>query len=499
MEGAVQTLAQWREVWRQLALQRTLSEKEAVVLGVNQRMLLPSELEELEKLLHRFDSQRFAWATNFWATVSKLRKRVHALALAGHAGGAATSVSGADTVRLVQDLSRTFQVQVKQHQQLYDSLRSEEETLMSELQADEQRFEAWCAVDSFSCSRAPTRKPTSSPGHRRAQSGGGRSCNRRSGCDPNAKSPALMSPEAVKAEIQAISAEIDKQGGPSGKWSSEDHSLFLELVHKSNCKNGNDLLGPLAARLPLKQHQEIVSHIDWHFKCKGLVQRRKELLCQWRASRSDELRQLASQEAKQEEEQWDELLRREEKSQQQEEAKRARQKEELLQWRDQRTAQRQVEAQSEKERSVREMKQRFHRLQKERAEKQQQIAEFKKRKELEASLDQVTTRAATTASRPSREDEERMAARTAQLLARKREQKQLVQAQRRCSFDPPARSSAYEHVRSRLSESTNATVLRWRDLTELERQERRDGGGTEPGNWAHQGLIRTMRKSASWL
>ncbi|CAE8679082.1 unnamed protein product, partial [Polarella glacialis] len=142
-----------------------------------------------------------------------------------------------------------------------------------------------------------------------------------------------------------------------------------------------------------------------------------------------------------------------------------------------------------------------------RRQSQQQALEAFRTQQREEE-EQLAARMATAKAeqRLSEEDKTRIAERNEamvrqkELQRRRREEQQQRSTQ---SFQPPTRAgpSAYAHVHSKLQGHTEAYVDRARDFLDSEEQQRAGAAskyGVVPGNFAHQGIVRTLRASPSW-
>merc|ERR1712217_115049 len=104
--------------------------------------------------------------------------------------------------------------------------------------------------------------------------------------------------------------------------------------------------------------------------------------------------------------------------------------------------------------------------------------------------------AESTQRKPTSDVRQRIAHRSAELLQRRSSQVQAKQAERNGScFEPPERTTTkYSNVESRLEVHTEAYVEKHR---EVRVDAVRAGLDTKasPGNFAHQGVVRTLRSS----
>ena len=141
----------------------------------------------------------------------------------------------------------------------FDQLRSEEMKILHSLadgKALEEKFDSWLVNTPMS----------STPGSRSSQT-------------PTATigndNPAVS---AVREALTALELEIERDGGATGGWDTEEHSVFLRGLSKSKEE--------LQALLPQLAPEEIEKHKEWYVS-KHLPRQalKKRLLADWRAER----------------------------------------------------------------------------------------------------------------------------------------------------------------------------------------------------------------------
>jgi len=500
---AARTVNAWREQWKQLGLQAWSAESDGRRETQNPRSLSTEQLEELRSTLRSGETDFGVWEKELWAGLTKVRKRVHVLArnmhFAPHHG---------DVRRMVQCAEHDLRIFAEQTRQEEDELAALECSLEDTLESSLARFEGWCSQDS-SLRRPPENmsKPSRPPSCSRlpqTSKGGG-------------PSKATQELDSMHEELDKLTAEITADGGSTGGWSSDDHDTFLRVFHKFKRKTGVEFIAEVQQLLPEKQHEDLVEHVRWLLLYEDRQLQKRQFVEKWRCMRAAASAKEASAAAKQE--QLTAAAARDEKRQRASSRERvqkdlSQRKQQVAEWRN---------ARSDEHRIQREVQQRHSEEAKERESQQRQQQQEQRRKAIAASKEQRAAEEAimgrptpsgrghrnsaspaSAVSRPvAAEDKKRIAERNAALLQRRAS---LVQAKRDDEerFEPPPRASsvsaALRNVESRLEEHTKAYIDRSREISEEQSTVGFNASkyGVVPGNFAHQGLVRTMRAPASW-
>lgn len=481
------TVNAWREQWRQLGLQAWSAESDGRRETQNPRALSQDLLEELKLASRQSDSDLCSWEQELWGSLAKVRKRVQVLARNMHFAS-----NHGDIRRMVQCAEHDLRVFAEQARQEEDELAALECSLQDTLESCLTRFDAWCSQES-SLKRTPEKvsKPRRPP-----------SCSRLTEASTASQNGRQM--QSMHAELDKLTADVVCDGGLTGGWTIDDHDAFMRLFQKHRRKTGPEFIGEVQQILPAKRHEELIAHVRWLLIFEERQTQKKQLVEKWRHIKAAASAQVVASEAKQE---LTAAAAREEKRQRA--SSRERQHKELnerrqlvSEWRAARDRE-QLQNQEEQKRRAKEAEERE-------ASKRNRMAE-QRREALAAMKEQRAAEEAMMGShsatvRPlSAESRRRIAERKASLM-----QKCAMQGQARRSeveetwFDPPPRSlstgAAYRNVESRLDEHTQAYVERSRELSEelLISSQTPSKYGVVPGNFAHQGLIRTVRKPAAW-
>jgi len=293
-------------------------------------------------------------------------------------------------------------------------------------------------------------------------------------------------------------------GGQHGGWASEDHEAFMKLLSRFKRRASPEFLEEAERLLPHCSHEALVAHAKWfHDREKHQAERRK-LLEEWRNLKALSV-QTASQapachaenpsssveEAREERRQRSEMRRQE----LQEQASRRRQVEA---WRRQKEQDQRAADQS-RQRALREMQeQEAMTRQRLKQAKEQELEAFRRRREEEEARELAAK--APAPRRLTQEEQRRISERNSALLRQRELHRQKVEERRSSTFEPPQRAGAFSHVQSRLQSHTEAYVDRAREIQEVEEAEKSavdSKYGVVPGNFAHQGVIRTTRSSPS--
>lgn len=495
-DGA-RTVNAWCEQWRQLGLQAWSVESDSRRETQNPRSLSQEQLEDLRSTFQKNEIDFRTWERELWSGMAKVRKRVHVLARNLH-----FAPQQGDIRRMVQGAEHDLRLFAEQTQQEEDSLAAIECSLQDTLESSLARFEGWCAQETS------VRRPFESP----SKSARPPSCSRMRRTTAGTGKEAKI--DTMHEELERLDADIAKDGGSTGNWSYEDHDTFLKVFRKFKKKTGVEFIQEVQQLLPHKCHEHLVGHIKFMLLYEDRQIQRKQLVEKWRCMKALAVAKVSSTDPKQE---LNAMAAREEKRQRassqertQKEASERRQS--VKEWRSARNEEQRAQRE-EQQRRVEDAKQSEIRERRRLCEKKhKELESMKSLKEIEAHVGKSNAHtsgcAPNAVPRPaSSDDKKRIAERNAAML-----QRRVAQVQARRSeeidiprFEPAPRASsvgskAYKYVESRIEESIRHHVDRSREMREDQMTTGQTASkyGAVPGNFAHQGVVRTLRSAPSW-
>lgn len=490
----------WREQWRQLGLQAWSAESDSRRETQNPRSLSQEHLEELRAELLKGDTNLRGWETELWGGMAKVRKRIKVLARSVH-----FAPHQGDIRRMVQAAEHDLRIFAEQTRHEEDELAALECSLQDTLESSLVRFEGWCAQESA------LRKPPESV----SKSSRPPSCSRVRQADASSKKEAKQL-DSMHEQLDKLAADMVADGGDTGGWSSDDHDTFLRVFRKYKRKTGVEFIAEAQQLLSHKEHEDLVGHISWMLVHEDRQLQKRQLVEKWRCMRAATATKEAPADAKQA---LTAAAAREEKRQRACSRERvtkelSEKKKQVEEWRTARSEEQRTQ-QAEQARRTEEAKQREVQERQRQAETRRQAMEgLRERRAADDALlgkggRNATPTAGAMGQPMSIEDKRRIAERNAALLQKRAAQVQAKRLEPEASvysqcFEPPRRASsagALRHVESRYEESSRLHVDRSRDLREDESttcQSASSKYGVVPGNFAHQGVVRTMRASASW-
>lgn len=499
-DGA-RTVNAWREQWRQLGLQAWAADSDSRRETQNPRSLSQEHLEELRSTLQKGADNYRVWERELWGGITKVRKRIQVLARNIH-----FAPQEGDIRRMVQAAEHDLHMFGEQTRQEENELAALECSLQDTLESSLVRFEGWCSQES--ALRKPLdftpQKPSRPP-----------SCSRlRQGNQGSSREAKQL--ESMHEQLDKLEADIANNGGSTGGWSYEDNDTFHKVFLKFKRKTGVEFIAEAQQLLSHKRHEDLVSHISWMLLYDDRQIQKKQLVEKWRCMRAVAASKDTTPESKKE---LTAAAAREEKrqracSRERVQKKLVERRQLVVEWRSARNEE-QLSQQEEKQKRLAEAHQRDAAERRRQAEHKRKAIETGR--EQRAADEMLLGKSRNTASAPIGktcqmlpEDRKRIAERNTALLQKRAA---LLQAKRpesseAHSFEPPLRASslgaqlqaAYKHVESRLEESTQLYVDRSRDMRDDQSMTCQDGSkyGAVAGNFAHQGMVRTMRASASW-
>eukprot|EP00440_Ansanella_granifera_P048778 gb/GFBE01052849.1/.p1 GENE.gb/GFBE01052849.1/~~gb/GFBE01052849.1/.p1 ORF type:complete len:536 (+),score=127.11 gb/GFBE01052849.1/:1-1608(+) len=513
------SVAAWRETWRQLALQAWSAESDARrdLQTQGQRSLSQEHAAELRACWESCEQERQVWEQDVWSGLGQLRKRVAVL------GANLRFAPSADDLRsMVGAVEHKLQLYNEQARQQFDELAAQECSLVESLEASLTRFEGWCSQESALKATSCTRATSSTALRRKSEVPTSASCSRLGSAGARSRPSSASGSRVVgssgdaepglaeiRERLDVLASKLDS-GGATGGWPSDDHEAFMRLLNgKFKRRATPEFLLEAERSLPHLSHEALVAHAKWLADHEKYQAERRQLLEQWRglkeasrprtASEAPAGQRSSAQEAQDErrkraEVKKQELLQLEERRRAVEDWKKQKEEQKELEERQQRA---QREAQAQEARSKQAL------LEK----KKQELEAFRRQRQEDEAREREAAQAAKAAGRRlSVQDRERIAERNEALL-RHREQHRRQLEERRSSasqaFEPTARatSAAYGHVQSKLHGHTDSYVERARELQEAEEAQKAAAVSKYsivPGNFAHQGIMRTVRSSPSW-
>jgi len=493
----VRTVKAWREQWRQLGLQAWSAESDGRRETQNPRSLSHEYLEELRAMTRKTEEEFRTWDKDLWGGLAKVRKRIQVLARNIHFSPQEDAMR-----RVVQAAEHDLRIFAEQMRQEEEEFAALECSLQDALESSLVRFEGWCSNESalhkpFETPQKPSRPP---------------SCSRLRHADTHSNTGIEAKQlESMHEQLDCLESSIAMDGGSTGGWSHDDHETFLRVFRKLRRKTGVEFIADAQQSLPHKRHEDLVAHISWLLLYEDRQLQKRQLVEKWRCMRAaatkeslmepeHDLTAAAVQEEKHKRSHSHERLQKELKDRRQC----------VAEWRNKR---------NEELRARREEQQR-----RAKEKKEQEACECRRRKEqrhqiLEAMrMERAGSEGllGSTLRNPmsnigvnpiSQEDKKRVAERNAAHLQRRAGQLENKRAESDVQhFGPPQRSlsvgatAAYRHVESRIEESIKFHVERSRIIREEASLVEQHASKYKniPGNFAHQGVVRTMRKAVSW-
>lgn len=492
---AGQSVPAWQEQWRQLKVQAWSALTDCQRELQNPRAFAATEIEELQSLALRLECERNCKDKELWGGLLKIRKRLTALGRLAH-GPLNSTLKGCE---------HELALYAEQSKQQYEELAAEESALESELTNTAARFEGW-----FSQAPTPLRSRQVAASTRSTSVGSTARLQRSRSGDlfkQKAQPPGGGLAE-VRQRLQEIAAEIEASGGQTGGWSRDDHETFTRLFALHRCKVSPDFIAEAELLMPHIGHEKLIAQVAWQGAHKRRLAERRQLLERWKALRSASQVRCSSEVpgSRRECEDAEEEKRSRQQAREQEQREKEARRREVEEWRQARAQQ--LKAQEESHRNL---------LAESRAREEQ--LRLQRRQEIRGSVEafrqqKAVAREQEKAAVPSTptltaEERKRLAMRNRALLERQHalvKERELRREAATWRFEPPARGGAadiYAHVGSRLHSTTESFVEKARDTLEEEQAGKAAGFagskyGVVPGNFAHQGLIRTTRTCPSW-
>jgi len=482
----------WRETRRQLALQAWAAESDARRELQSQRCLSQDQLAELRSYMQQSEDERQVWEQDLWSGMSKMRKRVAALG-----ANMRFAPSREDVRSMVSSADHEFQMYSEKARQQFDELTAAECGLEESLQVSLARFEGWCSQESA------LRQPSSSTPLRRRASTPSVGSSQKAAKPRGHRTSTPSAEMEIRSKLEELTVELDA-GGPTGGWASEDHEAFMKLLRRFKRRATAEFLVEAERLLPHRSHEALVAHAKWFNDREKHQAQRRDLLDEWRSLKVAEKMRTASEvPARRAEEQScveeaREERRRRSEMRQQELQEQAARRREVEAWRKQKEEEQKAAEQSRHREEQQVQEQEALARQRLKEAKQQELEAFRRQREDE---EQARELAAQTPARRLTQEEQRRIAERNSALVRQRELKrrQMEEKRKPATFEPAPR--AFGHVQSRLQSHTEAYVDRAREIQEAEEADKSSAAskyGVIPGNFAHQGVIRTTRSSPSW-
>lgn len=450
----------WQQARKQLVLQASSLQSDVKRELCGSRQELAVELRNFAK---KEEEDRQSWEQDLWSDLGKLRKQLSVL-------GSNVRIAGPEELRkMVGAVEHKLKVYSEQRRLELQDLCAEECRLEESLQASVARFDAWEANGSAASVRAH-RRPSSAPQRRLKTKG------------------TMARSQELRGRVEEISQQLatPRDGG----WRQADHEAFLRLLlGRFRGRPSGGFLAEAQELLPHLAHEQLVEHSKWLLEQDALQAERQSLLQQWRTEKSSkgpESATLASEVAKESAQKREAEMKKRHSI--------AEKKKQVEAWQKERAEAARAEQEKQRE-AEEEEKRKAKRRQEALQAKKEEMECWRKQKEMprknEASAAQVTA-APLTAQQILR-----LRARSEQLLRNRERQRAEKLVNTTCERDEFVRSEAYSHIPGRLNSSTQQYILRARQCRD-EDSEVWSCRGVVPGNFAHQGLLRTMRAAPAW-
>lgn len=461
-EGKVDAYHAWQQSRKQLALQAWSLESD---LKREMTDRSRQETNEFRSFAKKEVDSRKAWEEELWSDLRKLRKQLATL------GNNVMTASAEDLRKMVSNMEHKLKVQSEQSRLEFEELCAEENHLEEALEASIARFEAW--EDAPAACRS---RPSSAPVQRKRE--------RREGKGRNPPRTA----EALRGRVEEITqhlANTPRYGG----WRPADHDAFLRLLlGRFRGRPTGEFLTEAQQLLPHLAHEQLVEHSKRLLEQDALQAERQSLLQQWRQEqqRPAKPQSLVVEAAKESAQKREADMKKRQSL--------AEKKKQVEAWQKERAEA--ARAEQERLREVEEEERRkAQRKQEALQAKKEEMERWRQEKELLRKTEASAAQANATATL-SGEQLLRLRARSEQLL-RTRERQRAEKLAKTCQRqDLKHASEAYSHVPGRLESSTQQYVLRQRSRPCDE--EAWSCRGVMPGNFAHQGLVRTLRTAPAW-
>eukprot|EP00927_Polykrikos_kofoidii_P055135 TRINITY_DN49435_c0_g1_i1.p1 TRINITY_DN49435_c0_g1~~TRINITY_DN49435_c0_g1_i1.p1 ORF type:complete len:509 (+),score=82.56 TRINITY_DN49435_c0_g1_i1:53-1579(+) len=477
------TVSAWRDHWRQLCLCSFSAETDCQREMQSARLLGQNQADELASEIERNENERNVWQTELWSSLACVRGSIGAFATEVRA-----AKSGDRIQAMVQSVEKELSVFGSTQREQYEELATLQHTLEESLSVVSSRFDAWCTQTSA------LHRTWARPASR----------ERPPSCIRGRLSPQIGFGDAgselanLKRQVDQLDSEIYVAGGATGGWPTEDHDTFFRVFNKFRRQgNGAEFLAEVQSALPIRRHEELVAHATWLTAHERRQATKRGLLQKWRKLRAVTTPENDSEGSQQVSFVTDAVdndrSRQEQRTQERRHREQAKRREEVAAWQQARKLKqaKKVAEQLDKQTESAERRSQHER----RLELSRPAVQAFKEKRV-AELEQM--RLARSSSAPSlsvsRESKQRVAERSATLCQRKVEQLQAARCRKAPpSFTPPSRKVAYENIESRLHVHTETYVEKRRELREDD-----DASDVQARNFAHQGVLRTVRSSPSW-
>lgn len=89
---------------------------------------------------------------------------------------------------------------------------------------------------------------------------------------------------SIREALDSLQAEIDRDGGMTGHWLSQDHETFMRLSTKHKSMDSPAFIEAISSVLQCT-HEDVVGHTNWYREYQKRSQLKKELLQKWRVQR----------------------------------------------------------------------------------------------------------------------------------------------------------------------------------------------------------------------
>lgn len=87
----------------------------------------------------------------------------------------------------------------------------------------------------------------------------------------------------LRDQIDQIVKWIDHNGGNTGGWDDRDHKQYLQVLTQTTSTATHVFLQKIVDMIPMHNFTSVQQHHEWYENYKSMVDRRKDLLADWRA------------------------------------------------------------------------------------------------------------------------------------------------------------------------------------------------------------------------
>mmetsp|Transcript_7544 Transcript_7544/g.18181 ORF Transcript_7544/g.18181 Transcript_7544/m.18181 type:complete len:392 (-) Transcript_7544:816-1991(-) len=261
---------------------------------------------DLKRLVEENDATRVKWQLSVYDGIRRLRQKIIKLADETERNGGNLATASSRVTKTVQALEAELTTFKERQRQDYDELTLVESTTFATLKAMEERFTIW----QEQAGTEPLVRPKSAGGGGtgtgaslggtggvgaangtgKMQTGGSRPSqdSATGGESPKKSTLHLANADKQVSELRdaldALTAEIEHDGGASGGWLKDDHDAFMRMYGKCKSMDSPAFYEQVAALVHCS-HEDIVEHVVWYREWCRKTDLKKELLAKWKERR----------------------------------------------------------------------------------------------------------------------------------------------------------------------------------------------------------------------